>query len=207
MNAKLIRDAPRLAKVTKAVILYDRLESMLAANEIASRLPSRPDCGADWTVNSWRFDMLENGREGEKALGETSDSDLMIVTLENAKPLLHCPLDWLARWAADHQNPGAALVLVLVGTTNRVATAPEVIAPLLRLAERCHLEFFIVDCIQAGADQRSEFRHWTQFSRWNHPARDLPANQPERRGVNGSTVTQQAPEFIQHPAETCSAGG
>jgi len=119
----------------KAVILYDCIETMLETNEILACVPPRSRRDAEWTVNSWRFDMLEQGIEAEKALEETSDVELIILAIGDAGDVWDWPEDWLRRWVAGHQTANATLVVVLAGVPDEVQIELDLIAPLRGLAE------------------------------------------------------------------------
>lgn len=186
MSATLICDKAIAGNAAKAVILYDQLETMLVANQLVGCLPTRTEGRAEWTVNSWRFDMLEQGLEGETALGETSDAGLMIVAIGDAHAVRFWPKEWLNRWAACRQAGGAALALVLVGAANQIEARSAVIVPLRRLAERSQLRLFIVD---------------------DKSATELRDVQLEWRYANCSPVFQQCPEPLQHQAEARPAVG
>jgi hypothetical protein len=197
MKTKFIRDMPGSAKIMKAVILYDQLESMLMANQLVGRLPSHRNCGADWTVNTWRFDLLESGREGEAALGDASDAELMIVAVGKAQALRVWPEDWLARWALGRKVATAALALVLVGEANRVEAVSAVMFPLSRLADNRRLSFFAI-----GAGWRPAFMDL-------HEVKEIAAELPDRRGNlkrdSRPTAAEQLNEFIQDLPEMSSA--
>ena len=119
----------------KAVILYDCIETMLETNEILAGFPPRSGGDAEWAVSSWRFDMLEQGIEAEKALEETSDVELIILAIGDAGALWDWPEDWLRRWAEGHKTANVTLVVALAGVLDEVKVESALIAPLRRLAE------------------------------------------------------------------------
>ena len=149
MSARGIREQPVAAGTAQAVILYDRLEAMLAANQILGRLPP-PDGNRDWTVNSWRFDMLDRGHEGEAALQEALAAELMVLAIENGTEVEDWPEEWLAHWAAGKRVAAARLVLVLVRPADRIEPAPVLIGSLRKLAKGANLRLRVLD--KSGAD-------------------------------------------------------
>jgi hypothetical protein len=159
MSATMIRDAEGRMEPKRAVILYDRLETMLVANRLGLYGRSVAGEAAEWTVNTWRFDMLAWGREGERALEETAAARLMIVAAGDAPALQDWPADWLWRWAAGRTVAEAALGLVLAGAANVPAAEPAIIAPLCRLAELRGLPMVLIDDTKAGPGGEAAFRH------------------------------------------------
>jgi hypothetical protein len=146
----------------KAVILYDRLETMLAANQLLALLPSRTVGTVGWLVNSWRFDMLRREDEARKALSESSDAELVLVALETAEPLPHWSQIWIDRWAAGRKIAQAALGLVLVWTSRQFLGDSGLLATLRKLAIAADLRIFAFTNTTADADlplsfQRIEF--------------------------------------------------
>jgi len=201
MSATLIRNETGTAKIGRAVILYDQLETMLAANQFVGRLPPHAFGCAEWTVNSWRFDLLEPRAECEAALDESSDADVMFLALGDTQALREWPEDWLVRWARRRQSADAVLGLVLIGAANRAEAGAWVIAPLLRLVDEAHLEFFVVDDAQTAAE-------WdTGFRRSDGILSDWPGIPVGRGSVNCPPALRQCAEFIQQPADLCSAAG
>lgn len=158
MSSKQICDEDSRKRRAKAVIVYDHLETMLLANQLLRGVPPpRPDFAGDWIVNSWQFDLLEQRHEAESALIETSDANLMIVALSDAKALREWPEAWLTRWVSVREYTDAALVLMLNRTANRPEAWPAVIVPMVQLVEGGHLEFCIADDAEPGADMGSAF--------------------------------------------------
>lgn len=149
MSARGICEPGPAAGTAQAVILYDRLESMLAANALLGRLPPPPDGAREWAVNSWQFAMLRWNREGQPALRDTAAAEVMILAIRNAKEVEDWPEGWLARWAAGRRG-AARLALVPVGTAGSTEPAPGLIASLRQLAEWACLPLRVLD--QSGAD-------------------------------------------------------
>jgi hypothetical protein len=193
----MIHDDASPRSTAKAVILYDRLETVLAAKQFVARLAWSAGGGADWTVNSWQFDMLERGDEARKALDATSDAGLMMVAMGGSQALHHWPEDWLARWAALQRVRGATLVLTLIGTASRIEAESSVIAPLRRLTERSHLELFIVE--------DNDCRPKLEFSRWNDSAPGPSGRQPALRHPAQHAALAQFSEPLQQPPKMRSA--
>src|SRR3974390_2774382 len=141
-KARPVREAGSLGKTTKVAILYDRLESMLAANQALAQLPSGAGPGTEWTVNSWQFDLLKQGIEARRALADTSDARLIILAISGARALRSWPRDWLESWAAQRKGSRAALGVFLIGRAGGLIAESVVIAPLRVLAAVRRLRIF-----------------------------------------------------------------
>jgi len=133
-----------------AVILYDDLESMLVANELLGRLPLPPGGAGEWTVNSWRFDMLEWGMEGQTALRDAAAAELMVLAMKDATEVEYWPEEWLAHWAAGRRVAAAQLALVPVRTPGSTEPGPGLIKLLRQLAGWANLRLLVLD--QSGVE-------------------------------------------------------
>jgi hypothetical protein len=201
MNTKDNRQEGGIGTTPKAVILYDRLETMLAANQLLGRLMPRGGQDPDWTVNSWRFDMLQRGGEAGKALGEALDAELILVAIGEADGLWAWPEDWLRRWAVNRKPADGALGLVFVGTKIRGAAESEVVAPLRRMAARQNLKILLFEATKASVGQSLAFRCLPGAPQGFFGGQPAPAWN-DRQGS-----PQQSAEFPQHRAGTGSAAG
>ena len=119
MNSQSTSSKGRLGRTPQAVILYDRLEMLLVANQILGWLPPSAGFASDWRVNSWRFDMLQKGTEGERALGETREAEVMVVAIGNLQTQPDWPENWLPLWMA-RQKPARTLLMLLLGVDRRL---------------------------------------------------------------------------------------
>jgi hypothetical protein len=178
MSATLISDNAVARKRAKAAILYDRLETMLAANLLVDRLSFHASGCSDCVVNSWRFDLLEQGHEGAAALRETSDVGLMVVAIGEAQALRDWPEDWLSHWATSRKDVDAALAVVLLGSANRIEATSAVITPLRRLAEENQLSLLILDDTSApelqAVQATSRHRNCSPFQQYSEAVQQLP---------------------------------
>jgi len=134
----------------KAVILYDHLDTLLAANQMLGWLSPGRGVAADWTVLSWRFDLLDGALEQERALDQSRDADLMAIAFERMHAPGNWPEGWLRRWAAERQAPNPLLMVILSGKAEHSQAESEVIPPLRGLAESGGLRMLLTDGTQAG---------------------------------------------------------
>jgi hypothetical protein len=142
-DARKVRGNDGSGRLVRAAILYDHLESMLAANELLGRLRPDPEVNEDWTVNSWSFEMLETGLEGWRALEDTSDVRVMVLALGDAQSLEKWPASWLWRWAANRRAGMCGFWLVLFGPASVALRAAETATRLHRFAEDQGLTMFV----------------------------------------------------------------
>jgi len=156
MKTKPIHHEHGQRRNVKVVILYDQLETLIVANRLLCRWPPGWPSDVDWTISSWRYDLLEQAGESARALGATVDADLMIMAMSDVEALTSWPEDWLARWAADRHGTPVSLVLVLVGAARQIEAGLAVIAPLLDLAKQNNVEFSVLEGATLGPGQPTD---------------------------------------------------
>lgn len=137
-------EATEVKRKAKAVILYDDLGSLLTAQQLLTRLEPDGDRRADWMVSSWRFDMLTLKRrlEAYRAMEESVDAELMVITIREAEAWARLPVDWLGLWRDHRHSPAARLLLMSIGQTSEWQFEPH-IGVLRRMAEARALPFSV----------------------------------------------------------------
>ena len=138
-------------RTAKAVILYDHLETMLLANQLVGRLPRATGAATDWTVKSWHFAMLGQGLEGDRALQETDDAEVMVLAIGREEHLQDWPQHWLVRWLARRKSLPVTILVMLIGLADTVASEWSVVAPLRWLADAGRYGLFVFDDTRTGA--------------------------------------------------------
>jgi hypothetical protein len=145
MSAKNFQEKAGSVKTAKVAILYDHLDTILAANQFVDRLPSSAGKKVEWMANSWRFDALRMGHtlEAYRALEETADADLILVAICDPGALADVPADWLEYWADFRRLRNAKLIVMLFGLAANSAELAPLIENLRRLAEVHDVSFSI----------------------------------------------------------------
>jgi len=147
-----------VARTAEAVILYDHLETLLAANELLGQVESNDCMGAEWRANSWRFDMLRKDfcLEAYRALEESVDAELVVAAVRDHNAWAKLPLEWLEQWADYRWRPSSRLLLMTFGSAETSAKGAPVIGALRLLADSRALPFSIL----SGSNDRQLHYRW-----------------------------------------------
>ncbi len=156
MNAINFQEMDGSAKTAKVAILYDQLETMLAANQWLDGLPSPAGETVEWAANSWRFDSLRMGHtlESYRALGETTDVDLILIAIRDPGAAADVPAEWLDFWAGLRRRRDAKLAVMSFGLAAGSVKLAPLIENLRRLAEVHQVPFSIFRAATPGGGAR-----------------------------------------------------
>jgi hypothetical protein len=160
MNAIATHEKRLFEMTLKAAVIYDDFDFAARAAALLERVAIRADEAMKWEVKPWRLDMLKPSSLADAALDETTDADLIVVTLRKTPSLPDELMGWLERWAMKQQTVDAA-VMVLCPEENAAST------PLWRelkeLAKRHGLPFLGSRIMQDDGDSM-DFVHrlWPQ---------------------------------------------
>jgi hypothetical protein len=124
---------------------------MLAANQLLALLPAEASGSVVWDVSSWRFDLLEDGREAREALTECSNAELVVVAAENAPPPIWSQT-WLNSWAAGKKIAWSALALVLIQKEGPIRKESGLLAAMTEFAEEQDLPMLVFISSPIGSD-------------------------------------------------------
>lgn len=149
-----------LERKAKAVILYDNLDTLLAANEILVRVQSNEGGCTDWLVHSWRFDMLmlKHRLEAYRAMEESADAELMVIAIGDPAAWGRLPVDWLGLWWDYRRSPAARLIVMPFGSARRGAADAPVTGALRRLTGARALPFSVSCGVAPDEDALGNFR-------------------------------------------------
>jgi len=152
MNAKLFRPVAGLVTTAKLVILYDELETLLAANQRLEHLSPEMEKKPEWVVNSWRFDMLgpDWRLEAYRALEEAADAGVVLVAICDLPASADVPMDWLETWAGLRRVREAKLIVMPFGFAPGRKEFATLVGRLRRLAKLHDLSCVVFNGASTG---------------------------------------------------------
>ena len=146
MNARPFPAVAGSLRIEKAAILYDQFEIFLTAKEWMDRVPMWAGEPVEWKVNSWRFDLLRLGSRFEawRALEESADVRLIVVTFRKVGDSANELVNWLVHWTALRQRTDAQLIVMPFGPEGGAMETASLCGDLRRLAGVRSLSFSVV---------------------------------------------------------------
>ena len=153
-------ETPEAVRPGRAVIVYDHVESLLAAKQLLGRLASNGQPRIEWLVNSWRFDMLRIGSclEARRALEETTGTTLVVVAIHDPASWTKLPETWLRLWTDIRRSPTPQLIVMTLDRARKSAEFAPSIELLRRLAEDRAVAFSLFCRAASDGNAAGDFR-------------------------------------------------
>lgn len=125
----------------RVVVLYDTLDSGCRAKGYLDRLQIRSRGAVQFAMKLWRFDMIELVQGQDVHADNSTQAEMVIVTLQSGRALPPAVMRWLHAWAERRQVEDAALVLLQPPPFARPAQPLESLNALRAVAVQHGLSF------------------------------------------------------------------
>jgi hypothetical protein len=105
--------APDAKPAFRCLIAYDDFELGLKSMQIYNAIVREFSADYEFSINIWKFDILQFEHIGRLAAEEASQADLIIMAMDDKKPLRPELESWVDRWISSKRRSDSALVALL----------------------------------------------------------------------------------------------
>lgn len=157
--------------IMDVAILYEDWGTGVRAKHACEQVAEQAPAPVAFSLDLWRFDLLEEEALRAEALRATADSDLLIVSAHGHRGLPTALQAWLQDWLVQRLSGPTGLVISLDATAKGSSAANQILAAWSELAQSAQVDLFLHF---GHAPQRESL---AQFLNRPAPARGRP--QPE----------------------------
>lgn len=143
MSAHAQLEVKAARPIMDVAILYEDWGTGVRAKHACDQLAEQVPSTVMFSLDLWRFDLLEEEALRTEALRATADSDLLIVSAHGQRGLPTALEAWLQDWLVQRLSGPTGLVFSLDATAKGSTAANQILADWAELAQAAQVDLFL----------------------------------------------------------------